>query len=107
MTSITASLREYSLAKTEIDSIARVHHLHPDIVTSIKMSVDVLQIDDPSIRNIDNAGRIFSSSELIYRSKVSSYILDAFGYQLLYRVAKMTVPEAAYGRALLSYLQAK
>ncbi len=104
MTSITASLREYSLAKTEIDSIARVHHLHPDIVTSIKMSVDVLQIDDPSIRNIDNAGRIFSSSELIYRSKVSSYILDAFGYQLLYRVAKMTVPEAAYGRALLSYL---
>lgn len=104
MTSTTASLREYSLAKTEIDSIARVHHLHPDIVTSIKMSVDVLQIDDPSIRNIDNAGRIFSASELIYRSKVSSYILDASGYQLLYRVAKMTVPEAAYGRALLSYL---
>lgn len=100
----TANMKNYSLAKIELDSIGLLHSLHPDILSSLKMTVDVLAVDDSrfELNEIQNQNIPMSITESNF--KVSAYTLSPEGYALLRRVAVMTHPEAAYGRALLSYL---
>lgn len=100
----TANMKNYTLAKIELDSIGLVHGINPDILLSIKMTVDVLSVDDSrmELNEIENQNVPISITETNF--KASAYTLSSEGYALLRRVALMTPPEAAYGRALLSYL---
>lgn len=98
----TTNLKNYTLAKAEIDSITLVHGIHIEISASIKMSIDVLALDDSRYDVQESASLPISVVEVAYHQ--SAYTLTPEGYQLLRRVAQMTAPEAAYGRALLSYL---
>ncbi len=98
----STNMRNYSIAKLEIDSIALKYNMHIDITKSIKMSIDVIELeglkyDEVEIHN--NDGLNFNLEQ-----DYTDYNLTTEGIQLLRRVAQMTVPEAAYGRALLTYL---
>lgn len=105
---VTAELGEYILSKAELDSISTVHNLHPDILQSLKISVDVLETYESRSASFNTGNDLpvdlVTNLGLIDGRIVSGYILTVPNHQLLRRVATMSVPEAAYGRSLLSYL---
>ena len=107
MADATAYLGDFYRAKNEVDSIGSVHNIKPDIIQTLKLSIDVLQADEGRFNDI--ALNIISptndgSSVLNKVRKVSSYTLSSTNHDLLHKVSLMTEPEAAYARALLSYL---
>lgn len=137
MTEVTANMGHYTLAKSEIDSIAWVFGIHSDITSSLKLSIDVLQEDtylynlsvsfpegnpyineeattivDQYMSNMDSlpfaytipTGLSFTPEIGALKYRHPTYVLSQMDFDMLCKVAQMVEPEAAYGRALLSYL---
>lgn len=108
MAEVTANLGQFIASKAELDSISIVHSIDIDILQSLKMCIDVLQSTEQ--RNIsfseENTMQENTSSfqSNVDGSFISGYQLTPANHELLRRVSRMIAPEAAYGRALLSYL---
>ncbi len=97
---VSSEMGLYSLAKTEIDSIKVIYQSKADIWDALLITVDV--------HEALASGRILPSILEIgstpYQEIAKIYTLSQENRNLLRRVAAMTDPEAAYGRALLAYL---
>ncbi|MBK8626720.1 MAG: T9SS type A sorting domain-containing protein [Saprospiraceae bacterium] len=108
MAEVTADMGQYTQSKAELDSIALLHPIASEILQSLKMSIDVLQATAQRNLAISEGNTIVSeipsSESKIDGRFISGYQLSPANHELLRRVAHRIEPEAAYGRALLSYL---
>ena len=97
---VSVELGQYSLAKSEIDTIKAIYPSTSDIWDAIKITVDVHEAFadarlQPFISDIESTP---------YQEIAKVYILSQTNHDFLRRVAAMSAPEAAYGRVLLAYL---
>jgi hypothetical protein len=97
---VSVELGHYSLAKSEIDTIKAIYPSTPDIWDALKITVDVHEAFSdarlqPVISDIENT---------IYQEIAKVYTISQTNHNILRRVAAMSAPEAAYGRALLAFL---
>ena len=97
---VSVELGQYSLAKSEVDSLKAINPSSSDIWDALKITVDVHEALD-AIRLQQSMSEPENTP---YQEIAKVYTLSLANRNLLRRVAAMSVPEAAYGRALLAYL---
>jgi len=91
---------QYTLAKAEIDTLKTLYPSMSVIWDALKVTVDVLEaIDAVSLQQ-----SMSEPENTPYQEIAKVYTLTPTNRNLLRRVAAMSTPEAAYGRALLAYL---
>lgn len=97
---VSSEMGMFSLAKSEIDTLKSVYPSKADIWDAIKITIEVQEAINSSSMMPHNSEPAYN----LYQEIAKVYSVSQSNHMLLRRVAAMTYPEAAYGRALLAYL---